>query len=58
VASDSHRSRESFVLPEEMYGKFGIASTICSLIETGYPGVLPNTQKLFSIAFACRKLEF
>ena len=40
VASDSHRSPESFVLPKEMYGKFGIASTICSLIETGYPGVL------------------
>jgi len=37
VASDTHRSRERFVLPEEIYGKFSIASTICSLIETSYP---------------------
>ena len=40
VASDSHRSGESFVLPKEVYGKFGIASTICSLVETSYPEAL------------------
>jgi len=37
---DSHRSQKSFVLPDNMWGKFGIASTICSLIETSYPGAL------------------
>jgi len=40
VASDSHRSGERFVLPKQMYGKFGIASTICSLVETSYPEAL------------------
>ena len=28
------------VLPEKLYDKFDIASTICSLIETSYPEAL------------------